>query len=497
MSPSVAAPSPVDQPASPPAPWAATFEDLSCEHGFLPLRVEGRVPDDLRGTLYRNGSARFGLYGRSYGHWFDGDGAVTAVRLGPDGDGDGDRARGAVRLVRTRTRAAEERTRRLSNAGYGTPAPSALLQLARMLAGRQAARNTANTSVLCWGQRLFALCESGLPTELSPDDLRTLGERDLGGVVTHTFSAHPHRAPRRGALYNFGVRYGRETLLDLYELPDQGAARRLGRPLPLCGPTLVHDFIATERYLIFLCPPLRAQMGRLLLGQGTFEDNLRWQPAEGTEALLVPIDAPDRPLRFRAEPFFQWHFASAWERGDEICVDLVRHADFETGRWLAGLYRDRDRGGPPSDAGGRLVRLVIDRSGRRLRTEASWDVPCEFPRVAPADEAGALSYVATHSPGSLRGLPDGLARVDLATGQAARLTLERGHYPAEPVFAPRPGGAAPDDGYVLTLVFYKDGTGRGTYLAGFDARRIEDGPLFRAHFAHPIPYTFHGIWVPA
>jgi all-trans-8'-apo-beta-carotenal 15,15'-oxygenase len=486
MSPEVTAPSP--------SPWAATFEDLSCEHGFLPLRVEGRVPGDLRGTLYRNGSARFGLYGRRYGHWFDGDGAVTAVLLGAGG------VQGAVRLVQTQARATEERTRRLSNAGYGTQAPSTLLQIARILTGRPAARNTANTSVVLWGRRLFALCESGRPFELSTDDLHTLGERDLGGVVAHTFSAHPHRAPRRGAIYNFGVRYGRETLLDLYELQDRGIARRLGRPIPLCGPTMVHDFIATERHLIFLCPPLRAQMGRLLLGQGTFEDNLRWQPAEGTEVLLVPIDAPDRPLRFRAEPFFQWHFASAWERGDEICVDLVRHADFETGRWLAGLYRDRDRGGPQSDAGGRLTRLVIDRNGRAgpsLRTEASWDVPCEFPQVAPADEAGAFAYVATHGPASLRGLPDGLARVDLASGKAAHLTLPPGHYPSEGVFAPRPGGAGPDDGYVLSLVFYKDGAERGTYLAGFDARRLEDGPVFRAHFAHPIPYTFHGVWAPA
>ena len=35
--------------------WRRLFRNLSREHGYEPLRVEGRIPDDLRGTLLRVG----------------------------------------------------------------------------------------------------------------------------------------------------------------------------------------------------------------------------------------------------------------------------------------------------------------------------------------------------------------------------------------------------------------------------------------------------------
>ena len=58
--------------------WRGIFRDLPREHGFEPLRVEGRLPDELHGSLYRCGPARFSIGGEPYLHWFDADGAVTA-----------------------------------------------------------------------------------------------------------------------------------------------------------------------------------------------------------------------------------------------------------------------------------------------------------------------------------------------------------------------------------------------------------------------------------
>src|SRR5215210_6342661 len=77
-------------------PWRGVFRDLPREHGFEPLRVEGTLPEGLRGVLYRCGPARFSIGGEPYLHWFDADGAVTAVRF------DGKRVDAAVRTVATR-----------------------------------------------------------------------------------------------------------------------------------------------------------------------------------------------------------------------------------------------------------------------------------------------------------------------------------------------------------------------------------------------------------
>ena len=54
-------------------------------------RIEGRLPDALRGTFYRNGPAVHERFGVRYQHLFDGDGMVQAYRF--DGRGVTHRAR--------------------------------------------------------------------------------------------------------------------------------------------------------------------------------------------------------------------------------------------------------------------------------------------------------------------------------------------------------------------------------------------------------------------
>src|SRR6187397_190455 len=77
------------------------YEDVSREHGFEPLRVEGRLPRELAGALYRTGPGLFGSFGRRYAHLFEGDGAITAVRF------EAGRAEGAHRVLESAELAAE------------------------------------------------------------------------------------------------------------------------------------------------------------------------------------------------------------------------------------------------------------------------------------------------------------------------------------------------------------------------------------------------------
>lgn len=52
--------------------WMGSLRDLPREHGFEPLRVEGTLPAELSGTLYRAGPSLFSSFGKPYGHLFDG-----------------------------------------------------------------------------------------------------------------------------------------------------------------------------------------------------------------------------------------------------------------------------------------------------------------------------------------------------------------------------------------------------------------------------------------
>src|SRR5690606_19154699 len=78
-----------------PKGWAWALSDVTREHGFVPLRVEGPPPDALRGTMYGTGPGLFRLFEHRYRHWFDGDGLISAVRF-EDG-----KALGASRLLET------------------------------------------------------------------------------------------------------------------------------------------------------------------------------------------------------------------------------------------------------------------------------------------------------------------------------------------------------------------------------------------------------------
>jgi all-trans-8'-apo-beta-carotenal 15,15'-oxygenase len=453
------------------------FVDVSREHGFEPLRVAGRLPRELSGTLYRTGPGLFGSFGRPYDHLFEGDGAVTAVRFGAGC------AEGAHRVVES-AQLAEERA--AGRPLYGSAAPRRR-RIANALGGR--AKNVANTNVLAWQGRLFGLVESSPPTELAPDTLATIGETDFGGAVFEAFTAHPHFVATRRATYGFGVRFGRAPALALYELPARGPARRLGE-VALGVNTVVHDFAATDRHFLFLIGPARLRVLRLLLGEASADRFFTWQPERGSEIIAVPIDAPNESVRFCTDPFFVWHFANAFERDGAIVADFVRHPDLRA----IGTMRDEAvRGGAIVDMdGGHLCRAVVDWRHGRQSCERAWSEPCEFPTV---DVRGAGSprryaWVATSEK-----RPRSIARIDLDRGGSAVWTPPLGHHVSEPVFAPRAGGDGECDGWTLALVY--DERAHASHVAVLDAAHPEDGPIATVHFDHHVPLTLHGTWVAA
>jgi all-trans-8'-apo-beta-carotenal 15,15'-oxygenase len=381
-------------------------EDLERQHGFEPLDIEGAIPVELRGTLYRNGPGQFGQFGTRYTHPFEGDGAITAVRF------EAGSASGACRVTETAGLREERAAARLL---YGFSAPW-LRRVRNMLAHRH--KNVANTSVMLWQGRLFALMEAGLPTEIDPQELGCLGESTLDRTIVSWFSAHPHRVAARRAVYNFGLEMGRVTRLHLYELPDVGAARHLGA-VELPGPPMLHDFIATETHLVFFVSPVRIDVPRMLLQLGDFRQMFRYRPELGTEVLCVPIDRPDEVVRFTVDAFYQWHFTNAFTRGGQLIVDYIHYRTFDSFYELGGAGDGKLDAGHPH-------RAVIDLQRRRLHTEPTSERKAEFPTIA-SDRAGSehtrsRARSASPSPCSSRALAP---RARTTVGSSRSATMAR------------------------------------------------------------------------
>lgn len=461
--------------------WRRGFENLSREHGFEPLRVDGKLPADLRGTFYRNGPGKFDVAGERYRHWFDGDGMVVGIRL--DGEGG---AAGGVKLVATKWREREERAGRRIYGGYDTPMVHPIREI---FFGDN--KNPANTSVLVHNDRLFALCEGGKPFEISTADLSTIGPSSFDGAVLRAFSAHPHRVPERNATYGFGLGLGKDTKVECHVLPDGEKARRL-TTFSIEGQRMNHDFAATSQHLVFFFAPVYFSLWSVLMKRGLVSGS-KYREEKGTEIVIVPINEPDAIIRFTVPHFYMEHTVNAFELpSGEIVVDYVHYDHL---RDLEDFVSGVSNGSPKRALDSSLRRAIIDPKKKTFRSEPLLDVTVELPRINPRLE-GKEHHIAYAVAFDGAAPPTSILKHDMRAKKVEHYKPGADQYPGEAVFVPRGnGGASEDDGWLLALVL--DGKSGTSHLEVLDAARISDGPIATCHFDQAIPFGFHGIWDPS
>ncbi|MEI6427479.1 MAG: carotenoid oxygenase family protein [Pseudanabaena sp. ELA607] len=441
--------------------------------------VEGAIPEGLRGSLYRNGPARLERGGMTMGHWFDGDGAILAVHLA---DG---KARATYRYVQTAGYQAETKAERLLYGNYGMTAPGAWWERFG-----KSSKNVANTSVLALPDQLLALWEGGLPHSL---DLTTLETKGLAyqDVLQTPYSAHPKRDSHTGAIFNFGVSYGKDTILHLYRSDAQGQIQQKNQ-IPLSGSSMIHDFVLAGKYLIFCIPPLRMNPIPLLLNLTSYSDALQWQPQEGTEILIVDRDTLELVSRNTVEPWFQWHFGNGYtDRDGNLVLTLVRYPDFATNQFLKEIAS----GQAMTPAQGILYQMRLNpTTAAILEATPLINRGAEFPTVSPLQvgQASEHTYLLLHRQDVLLGqdLFNVIARYDHQHQALTEINLGNHLYPMEPLFAPHPD--QPESGWLLTVVF--DGVKECSEVYIFDVQGLENGPVCRLGLPSVVPMGFHGTW---
>ncbi len=466
------------------AAWSRAIAQPAAEFDLQPLPIlAGQLPTGLRGSLYRNGPARFERGGLRLQHWFDGDGAILAVHF------DGSTAQGVYRYVHTPELKAETQADHLLYNNYGTLPPGAVWQR-----WGKPIKNVANTSVLALPDRLLALWEGERPYGLDLHNLTTLGVQDLGCLRPGaTYSAHPKVDPHTGTIYNFGVRAGATTQLQLYTSDRSGRIIQQNA-IPLSGIPLIHDYVMAGAYLIFCIPPIRLNPWLPLFSLQSFGDALQWQPQQGTEILVVDRESLSLVSRRQVEPWFQWHFGNGYvieDPQERVVMECVRYGDFQTNQHLKEVASGQLHTTAPS---GFWQFHLNPQTAEILDSYPLLDQTCEFPIVDPRQvgQPHSFTYLAVHRPTAdvTRELFGAIARIDSSTGTVTMADLGANRYPVEPIYVS--DADDPNQGWVLTVVF--DGNHDRSEVLILASDRLDAEPVCRLGLPSIVPMGFHGSW---
>ena len=152
-------------------------------------------------------------------------------------------------------------------------------------------KNTANTATVRHAGRMFSLLEAAPPTEFDRD-LNTLGECDFGGRLQGPMTAHPKVDPVSGDMLFFGY----SPVAPYLRYSEVNAAGELVNctEIEIPAPVMMHDFVVTEHYAIFLDAPAVFDLRQMLDGH----DPMSWQPDNGTRLGVIPRGGSGTDVRW-------------------------------------------------------------------------------------------------------------------------------------------------------------------------------------------------------
>lgn len=448
------------------------FEPIRMECDYADLVIEGRMPDELQGTLYRIGPnpqfAPLGPYNP-----LQGEGMVHAFSIGDE------KVSYRNRWVRT------ERWRRERTAGRALYATTDPRGHDPSVAG-SSGDGAANTHVVSHAGRLLALEEGHRPMLMAAETLETVGPFDFGGRLPGAMTAHPKICPISGEMWFF-ANFPDQRFDGALMLHRATSAGDLADSVRIDGPypALVHDFAITREHVVFVICPLTLSISRLRSGAPP----VAWEGDRSAFIGVVPrADIGRAAVRwFPAPAAMVWHTVNAWTDGEVIHLDVCQQA--------APAFPGADGAETPEAAlRQQLSRWSVDLAGngpvsiRRLS-----EVVCEYPRIDERRLGLTYRYAfvaAIGGPGTGDLSHRGLGRYDHQSGEMRLWRAGERQTVSEPVFTPRSPSADEGDGFLLATVF--DEARNASHLAVFDAREIERGPIARAHLDHRVPAGFHG-----
>jgi len=456
--------------------WINAWRPSTTQTSYEITEIEGEVPREIHGSLYRNGPSQQILpsEGARALHLFDGDGLVHRFRI------DDGRVFYTGRVVEHPSTMRERAEGRFCMDTIG-------VQVAEPV---DPFRVQPNTNVVFHGGKLMALVENSIPFEIDPRTLGPVGPNDFQSkILGMSTTAHPKIDGRTGQMVIHGYQPF-EPYLQFYVVEPDGTCS-LAENVDAPYAVMAHDIAITENYAIFLWAPVHFD-GNAIMNGGGFKQAISWRPELGLRFGVRRREAGAETRWFTAPtPGYIFHPGNAYEENGCIVMDACTYRDGDA--LLATLERVRD-GRPVPGFSAVPFLYELDLATGQCRERQLDDRGAEFPRL----DDRRVGYRNRYGYAALDRKPGGdpadtwstIVRYDRQGGHNVVHDFGQWQWPSEPVFVPRSENAAEEDGFVLCTVY--DGNSDGSYLAILDAQNLADAPLATCRLKHRIPMGFHG-----
>lgn len=474
-------------PASPRTaqPGTSTAGALTVGHPFrwsaadkteLPVALEGRLPAWLKGQLVRTAPAAFQRGPHAVQHWFDAHGLIYGFELG-------EQPRFKQRLLSSRALADAEGGGS-AVASFGTDTRRSLWR--RLVQPIPTITDNANVNVVPWQGKWLAMTESPHQHIIDPESLATEGLYSYGDKLPRSMSmsAHPHHDAALGALVNVGVSLGPSSELLVYRQNTRGRERVVEGRLRFKRPPYVHSFGLTANYALLIDHPLTVNPLKMLVTNRAFYHHFAWQPERGTR--LWKLDRRTGAFSaYETEPLFCFHMVNTFEQGDELVFDFMA---FDDASIVAALALPQLLSAPPLIST-RLVRARLLPGKKQVQLETLSDARFEFPQINYRTHSGKpyrTVWGARIGDAVAGPWASEIVKVGVESGQLLRHQDDFTY--GEPVFVPRPGASAEDDGVLLAVGSHPER--ELSRLCVLDASTL--APLASLSVPLSLPLGFHG-----
>jgi len=447
-------------------------------------------------------------FGESWHHWFEGDGMIYALDFGAG------QIKYRNRFIRTKSWKREMEFgvrvfRPLMNAEGSTFLVNAVSNL---LLGGSFMKDSANTALVHFAGRTFALQDTCPPWELDPETLYTLSPCTFDGKLPFyvPFTAHPKVIPWTGELVFFGFNPVYPPHCTVGKLNPEGKVASINPlwSLPFVGSVFMHDFCVTEHFTILFEGSMDIKPIRQMFGQ---------HPLQYNEQKLARFGVINRSSNSNSVTWFNcrsaqmvYHFINSWEEKNDKCEQLlviigIREDGFFQQAMKASGSREwvkkATQGGNNTP---RVHQWKINLVTGEVIEQYLFSEAVETPRINDAcvgqrnkyAYSGRIDLSALETDAQLKF--DAIIKFDLHRNKSHVYEHGPYRYGMEAQFVPRLNSSSEDDGWLIMYVHdetHMTAEHHGsTECVIIDAQDIESGPVARIVLPERVPYGAHSMW---